>query len=34
MGAPGAAQVADRWHLLRGLALGLEDFLMRKRPVL
>jgi hypothetical protein len=34
MGAPGAAQVADRWHLLRGLVLGLEDFLMRKRPVL
>ena len=33
-GAPGAAQVADRWHLLRGLALGLEEFLLRKRPAL
>lgn len=27
-------QVADRWHLLRGLALGLEEFLLRKRPAL
>ena len=33
-GAPGAAQVADRWHLLRSLALGLEEFLLRKRSAL
>lgn len=33
-GAPQAAQVADRWHLLRSLALGLEEFLLRKRPAL
>jgi len=33
-GAPQAAQVADRWHLLRGLALGLEEFLLRKRSAL
>jgi transposase len=33
-GAPGALQVADRWHLLRSLALGLEEFLLRKRSVL
>ena len=33
-GAPGTVQVADRWHLLRGLALGLEEFLLRKRPTL
>ncbi len=33
-GAPGATQVADRWHLLHSLALGLEEFLLRKRPVL
>jgi transposase len=33
-GAPDAVQVADRWHLLRGLALGLEEFLLRKRPAL
>lgn len=33
-GAPQAVQVADRWHLLRGLALALEEFLLRKRPAL
>src|SRR5215210_5777008 len=33
-GAPGALQVADRWHLLRSLALGLEEFLLRKRSAL
>ncbi len=33
-GAPDAVQVTDRWHLLRGLALGLEEFLLRKRPAL
>jgi transposase len=33
-GAPGAVQVADRWHLLHGLALALEDYLLRKRPAL
>ena len=33
-GAPNAAQVADRWHLLHGLALGLEEFLLRKRTAL
>ena len=33
-GAPQAAQVADRWHLLHGLAHGLEEFLLRKRPAL
>src|SRR5215208_1881628 len=33
-GAPDALQVADRWHLLHGLALGLEQFLLRKRSAL
>ena len=33
-GAPDALQVADRWHLLHGLALALEEFLLRKRPAL
>jgi transposase len=33
-GAPDALQVADRWHLLRSLALGLEEFLLRKRSAL
>jgi transposase len=33
-GAPDAAQVADRWHLLRGLTLALEEYLLRKRTAL
>jgi transposase len=33
-GAPDALQVADRWHLLHSLVLGLEEFLLRKRPAL
>ncbi len=33
-GAPGAAQVADRWLLLHGLALGLEGFLLHNRSAL
>jgi transposase len=33
-GAPEGLQVADRWHLLRSLALALEEFLLRKRSAL
>jgi transposase len=33
-GAPGAAHVADRWHLLHNLTLTLEEYLLQKRPVL
>ena len=33
-GASDALQVADRWHLLRSLVLGLEEFLLHKRPAL
>jgi transposase len=33
-GAPRAAHVADRWHLLHNLTLTLEEYLLQKRPVL
>jgi transposase len=33
-GAPGATHVADRWHLLHNLTLTLEEYLLKKRPVL
>jgi transposase len=33
-GAPGATQIADRWHLVHNLAEGLEEALPQKRAAL
>lgn len=33
-GAPDALQVTDRWHLLHGLKLALDNFLLQKRKLL
>jgi transposase len=33
-GAPGATQIADRWHLVHNLAEGLEEALLQKRAAL
>jgi transposase len=34
VGAPGAVQVADRWHLAKNLGDALEEMLSRNRPTL
>jgi transposase len=33
-GAPGATQIADRWHLVHSLTEGLEAFLLQQRAAL